>query len=576
MNGNLSPEEERRVYNLIWTGAKEYDFEPDYIANDIKGDPDFYMNLIIGLAYKKFGKESIKDLFSQWENTVRRNEFDLLAWFAIESYIYSDELKVRPVLEDLRLEYAENFQNPSFELQRRRLSFSDNLVYRMYDTKTNLILERNISTNQKDYYLFSELTRTDFKTTDEFKKHLISVFKEKLHLGKKDRFSSEIMARLSSNLNWNLTGQVEYSIRANRVKESENTNELKGIKRMLFNASLKRKRAQEEEIAAIYGESMFSEKERIKIDEEYCIGNHSKSHLWFTRGEPYKGRYNEKLKSQKADIENQIRKNIRKFESASSDYNRQIRELAGRIKRSLKLTQGTDDLTSRKGKLIGKLAWKSLIPDETKIFKARESDTDSDFSVDLLLDASASRIEYQEEVAIEAYIIASSLVQCNIQVRVISYNTIRNYTILRILKNYDNNSDLKKIFTYFASGWNRDGLAYRGYLNSIKNKSNKNNLTIILTDANPNDLMPIGTGFSGKAYEGKIGLEDTKEALSLLRKKRNNHCAVITGEENSLENAKQLFNNRYVKISTTRQIAICAGKFIERELKRMKGNSYLN
>ena len=55
---------------------------------------------------------------------------------------------------------------------------------------------------------------------------------------------------------------------------------------------------------------------------------------------------------------------------------------------------------------------------------------------------------------------AQSLAACGIPVRVSSFSSLRGYTVLRVLKGFAD-KNLQNINRYFASGWNRDGLALR-------------------------------------------------------------------------------------------------------------------
>ena len=34
---------QRRAMNIIWTASGEYDFQPDFMAFQLDGEPDFYM-----------------------------------------------------------------------------------------------------------------------------------------------------------------------------------------------------------------------------------------------------------------------------------------------------------------------------------------------------------------------------------------------------------------------------------------------------------------------------------------------------------------------------------------------------
>ena len=64
-----------------------------------------------------------------------------------------------------------------------------------------------------------------------------------------------------------------------------------------------------------------------------------------------------------------------------------------------------------------------------------------DFTVDLVLDASSSRCQEQENIAAQAYLITQSLQELQIPVQVTSFRSIHGYTILQLLKTYIHNQD---------------------------------------------------------------------------------------------------------------------------------------
>ena len=58
---------QRQAANQVWNAAGCYDFEPLFLADHAKDSiSDFYMNLLIGLAYKYYGEQTICDLFNYW------------------------------------------------------------------------------------------------------------------------------------------------------------------------------------------------------------------------------------------------------------------------------------------------------------------------------------------------------------------------------------------------------------------------------------------------------------------------------------------------------------------------------
>ena len=98
--------QQRRAINLVWTASGDYQFEPQFLALKSNGEPDFYMNCVIGLVHKWFGDKMPKRLFAYWAGDARQNVFDELCWLALENAAYEKELPERPVLADLRRKHA--------------------------------------------------------------------------------------------------------------------------------------------------------------------------------------------------------------------------------------------------------------------------------------------------------------------------------------------------------------------------------------------------------------------------------------------------------------------------------------
>lgn len=81
---------------------------------------------------------------------------------------------------------------------------------------------------------------------------------------------------------------------------------------------------------------------------------------------------------------------------------------------------------------------------DDRVFYANYEEKKPLFTVDLLLDASASRLQYQEMIAAQGVILSESLQACHIPVRVSEFCSVRGYTVLRILKAFEEKkSDVK-------------------------------------------------------------------------------------------------------------------------------------
>ena len=220
---------------------------------------------------------------------------------------------------------------------------------------------------------------------------------------------------------------------------------------------------------------------------------------------------------------------------------------------------------------------------DTRVFLASVQEQQPDFSVDLLLDASASRLENQEMIATQAYILARGLQICGIPVQVCSFLSLRGFTVIRRFCSYQNvqkrqtqpSSETSRIFDYFAAGWNRDGLAFRGVGQLMESSHNKNRLLIILTDASPNDDRKIPSApLHGRPisldYSGKAGIQD---ALTEVRKLRQNHIqvmAILNGTEDDSEAARQIYGEDFTRIENLNQFSSAAGQLIQRQIEKAR------
>lgn len=132
--------QQRRAINLVWTASGDYQFEPQFLALKSNGEPDFYMNCVIGLVHKWFGDKMPKRLFAYWAGDARQNVFDELCWLALENAAYEKELPERPVLADLRRKHAEEFFASEYQLSRQEWMEKNQLVYAVQSDRWKTIL----------------------------------------------------------------------------------------------------------------------------------------------------------------------------------------------------------------------------------------------------------------------------------------------------------------------------------------------------------------------------------------------------------------------------------------------------
>lgn len=553
---------ENRISNIQWAGACNYDFENFIIGDNIDGNPDFYINLIIGLAIKYLGEKEIQNLFETWTYNLRRDRYDLALLYILEDFAYKKEVSQRPVLKSLRITYAKKFMDDKYDLQRRNLALRHNTIYRLEIMRMMEILGENLGKfSKKDLDLFEKLRLPADTDKTNVESIIINLFKTYLGYRESDLLKNIPYLNLSLFESAGMVSLERSNMPANFAGKSQKSH---GLGSLILDFKIKKRRESLAYISKTFGKSLFDEKIRLGIERDLCTGGHKKSRLFYTRG------ITENDKDLDQDLNKKtIARHLLKFKANKNAYTRAISVLSKEIKLKLNLTSSFDNDLATRGKLVSRLAYKAEITDRARIFKKKNLITDPTMKVDLLVDGSASLLDKESEVAIEAYILAKSLENNSILNRVISFQTVGDFTILTILKNYDEKAEIKKIFRFKSMGWNRDGLVFRAY-RAILDKDIKNTLSLILTDANPQDLKDLITdGFKfNKPYQDEVGLDDTKKNLADLRRRGLKIAAIISGDHT--ENAKTLYRSCFIKIDQPTAIASACGKFIKKQISSLE------
>ena len=553
MDKNKGKIDQNRIYNLQRAGAEDYDFTPEIIGSNIDSNPDFYINLIIGISYKYLSKEAIGDLFATWEWHLKRDKYDMGFLFLLEDFAYKKEIKSRPVLENLRKSYAQKFLSDAYDLQRRNLALKENFIYRMHMIRTTSILGQKKHFSQKDLSTYKNFCLAQDTDSKNLKTRVLDLFST--YLGYRENSFINKIGFFNINF-FDSAGSMSLE-RSNMPRDFKNIGqETNYIKSFFLNITTKHRKEKLDQIEKTFGKAYFSEDKRLAIEEKICTGGHKKSKIYFSAGIENKSK---NLKQEKI-----INRHLLTFKKDQNFYNSCIKTLSRQIKQKINQVSDFDYNLSKSGKLIPGLAYKSVISNRARIFEKKALATSSSMKVDLLIDGSASLIDKESEVAIEAYILSKSLENNQILNRVISFQSLGDFTILTILKNYKDPSDMKKIFRFKSMGWNRDGLVFMAY----DYLCDKNTLALVLTDANPSDLRPlISKGLVlNKSYQDQVGIDDTKKALDGLRKKRIKIAGLINSDR--IKNAKDLYHNDFIKIKDIREISIAAGKFIKKKIQK--------
>ena len=562
MNRSQDKIYENRIFNIQWAGATSYDFDNFIIGKNIDGNPDFYLNLIIGLAVKYLGHRKIENLINTWTDNPRRDKYDLGLIYILEDFAYNREVGKRPVLESLRKSYAEKFLDDKYDLQRRNLALRQNQMYRLEILRMKEILGLSPEKiSKKDLRLYKNLILPEDTDSTNLEERVLDLFKTYLGYKENDIHNKVPFLKFSF---FESAGRVSLERSIMPSSFAGKNEKSHGLRAFILDFKIKKRKESRDYIEKTFGKSIFDEKTRLGIERDLCTDGHKKSRLFYTRG------ITENDKDLDQDLNKKtIERHFLKFKANQAAYTRAISLLSKEIKLRLNLTSSFDEDISSRGKLVPRLAYKAEISVRAKIFKKKNLVTDPSMKVDLLVDGSASLLNKESEVAIEAYILSKSLENNSILVRVISFQTVGDFTILTILKDYDEKAEIKKIFRFKTMGWNRDGLVFRAY-RAILDKDIRDTLSLILTDANPQDLKPLITkGFRlNKTYQDQAGIEDAKKNINELRKKGLRIAAIISGDHT--DNAREIYRSDFIKIDKASSIARACGKFIKKQISSIE------
>lgn len=550
--------EENRIYNQIYNGAKSYNFKPPLVGFNLSGNPDFYTNLIIGISIKYFGKDTIDKLFSLRENNKNRDRFDLFAIYLLEDICYKREYQNRPHIKTLRYDYAREFLQDKNDLRRRNLALKENLYYSLIMKKCSDILGIKYKLSEKENQIYNDFSLDSSTNSLNLSSEILFLFKKYLNYSDYKKHFNPL--NLSFSL-FNIKGvyQLERSNRADIFK-NKNASTNNFIEKFVA----RRRSSKREEIIRTFGIPLFSLEKELLINEMCAVDKHKNSHVYFTKGET----------ANSYDIINSLNQKARErnytyYKENKNKNQRIINRLAKNIKLSLNSINESDTYPSKEGMLVGSLAWRSKVVNNPKIFTKKTYDDKDTFKITILLDGSASLLYKQEVVASEAYMLSMALSKNNINHRIITYSTVNDYTALTFLKDFDENTDINRIFSYKTIGFNRDGLAMRA-ISSITEKKPKNELLLILTDASPSDIKPLITeGFSlNKPYKGQATLTDYKDEINQLRKKNIKIAALI--HKDNPENSTYLFYKDFVRINDLNNLSNAGARLIKNQIKKLR------
>lgn len=314
-----------------------------------------------------------------------------------------------------------------------------------------------------------------------------------------------------------------------------------------------------------YGVSYMDETEQRRMNRRICRGVHADCKLYFTDGilnHPVKENNTYVLAKRTLEMN-------RKFYRQHARVSRHnIQELGDILKRSLQARNEEERYTSSYGTVVPAKLWKVGRSEDAGLFVRETKQHNSNFVVDVLIDASGSQRSRQHMVALQGYILSAALSRAGIPHRVLSFCTFWDHTVLRRFREYDEDREADwRLMEFTSSSNNRDGLALRASADGLLDRPEENKVLIVLSDGHPNDLVVNRPNVKNPSiYTGEYAVKDTAAEVRRLRSQGIAVLGVFAGEEQDLLAERRIFGKDFAYIRDISTFAHVVGRYLKKQV----------
>lgn len=376
-------------------------------------------------------------------------------------------------------------------------------------------------------------------------------------------------------------------------------------------------------ITACFGRSLYTDAELQQLEARLCAGGHRGCHVYVTDGKfgtdsSRGGFFDSETAKVRQDSAQQELANRRFFESEGELARSLVRRLSARLELTLSDLRENVAVHAPMGRLDPVRAWRMPIVHDPDVFEKQRPEREMPLDVTLLLDASASRMQMQEQLAAEAWILAEALKNCHVPAAVWNFRSLRGYTVLEKMKDFSER-DCAHLFHFYAAGWNRDGLGLRLAAEELLHGSRRSfaasearstgkpdngaleaqeatmpaghsevrhhsmpgaggslgdrkHILIVLTDASPDDSTRLSACEKypfGAAYEGRPAVDDAADAIAEMRAQGILVYGLFLGRTESLGSLSLMYGHHQVRIHDIGQLARAAGEIFTKAVEEL-------
>lgn len=571
-------DERKRAENLVWTAAGDYAFTPDFLSFTEDGRANLYMNLVIGLAHKWLGRPT-EALLEEVSESRRAAILSDTLWLGIESYVYVRELPSRPALAALRVEHAEAYFARLQNLNRQQWMAENKRLLDQQTIRWSRVLGRKMRVYASDRKaLAAALELNPALSADEVAATLRTIL-TRFFAYRGEAEVKPVHIRLNAVEAWILQHVFRTEHQHTDTLMMKNTYAANASAAMPVASDGKHGGAgatgERAYITACFGRSLYTDEELQQLEARFCVGGHRSCHVYVTDGKfgtdsSRGGFFDSETAKVRQDSAQQELANRRFFESEGELAHSLVRRLSARLELTLSDLRENVAVHAPMGRLDPVRAWRMPVVHDPDVFEKQRPEREMPLDVTLLLDASASRMQMQEQLAAEAWILAEALKNCHVPAAVWNFRSLRGYTVLEKMKDFSER-DCAHLFHFYAAGWNRDGLGLRLAAEELLHGSRKH-ILIVLTDASPDDstrLYACEKYPFGAAYEGRPAVDDAADAIAEMRAQGIHVYGLFLGRTENLESLSLMYGHHQVRIHNIGQLARAAGEIFTKAVEEL-------
>ena len=570
MTAEISDLQKKRAYNQIWNAAANYGFLPDFRFYTPEGRADVYWNTIIGLARRHYDYDQLKKLFRGLEQEEEAGEYENLVWLGLENALVARERDMRPVLPEMQKAYARQFLERFGKNGTEDDRFFEFLALAHY--RRVLGLEQKAS--RYDRNLLDELEFSPELDTEELVREIRRLLEKWFRIRAEEKRHEHRLPNLPFLPHSEKRKRGDGKLRRFGTGLAEHPHPTDGGDELPRDWIERKSGLTEEELRAFmaekFGRSLLNEKQMAELEKKLCSGNHKNCRLHITKGGAAEMHIRNAFEAlQKEREEAQIAHNREVFRQNEASNRIAIQKLTEKIQNSVLLYLRPYTVRSESGELEGGRIWRALNLDDRNVFRRTENADAGDVSVDILLDASTSQKGRLESISGQAFCIAEALTRCRIPCRVMSFCSMTGYTVLRIFRDYHEETKNSSIFEYVSNGCNRDGLAVRTVHHLMNESSCEHRLLIVLSDVKPQDIVRFREREDEEylPYEQDYGIRDTAFEVRRARADGIAVICVFTGDDDDLPAARTVYGRDFARIRSIDQLADTVGLLIQNQIK---------